>query len=336
VAIGVLLFTASDTIVCASETDWGYSDTKNTQKPNPVTELKAAPAQSLNALPTPPRKKTAPVAAHPVPAPKPKPKSTEGNYFSRTKAAVPVNSSPETTKSSNSRSTQDHVTPSTSGDRDEDAIVDWLELFNLASKEPLAEEQKARIRLQLQHKLQSDRRNEVLSILKFWPATAQEISYGIDQKEGFITLFRALLRFQSRSKKLAAEDSTILPEVLGPERIALPGDPPLTEDAVDAYADMTCFMYEQRHPGKTIDAIDNRTIFASVICQNYTKAPSAAAKKAMANFALSWAKFKIAWADAGPPQRDRLLASLEAGSKPPAELNAKIVDMIITSGPWAQ
>lgn len=358
-AAGLLLLTVCDTTVGAAETDWGYGDNKNsTKKAAPVQELKAGPAQPLNAVsspakaPPPVRRKTAPkVVPKPAAAPanaagmpsaataKPSPPA-EVNYFVRTKppsssAAAP----PAKAKSSHNAaaaSASASEPESKSEGSDEEAVTDWLELLNLASKQPLDDDQKSRFRSQLQHKLQSDRRTEVLSILKFWPQAAQEIAYGIDQREGFASLFRALLRFESKSKELSAEDGVILPEVLGAERIALPGDPPLTEEAVDAYADMACFMYEQRHPGKTIDAIDNRTIFASVICQKYNTAPSATAKKAMANFALSWAKFKIAWADAGPPQREQLLASLEAGTKPPAELNAKVVDLIINAGPWAK
>jgi hypothetical protein len=348
-AAGLLLLTICDTTVIAAETDWGYGDNKSTKKTQPVQELKAGPAQPLNAVSSP--GKAAPPVVHKT-APKaakaaPKKAAAPGNaatmptratvkpaspapvsYFARTKPPSSARHSPDVAATANEAE-------QTSGGSDEDAIADWLELLNLASKQPLDEDQRARFRSQLLHKLGTDRRPEVLSILKFWPQTAQDIKYGIDQKEGYASLYRALLRFESKSKQLSAEDAVILPEVLGAERIALPGDPPLTEDAVDAYSDMACFMYEQRHPGKTIDAVDNRTIFASVICQKYNNAPSPTAKKAMANFALSWAKFKIAWADAGPPQREQLLASLEAGTKPPAELNAKVVDLIINAGPWA-
>ncbi|HEY9718217.1 MAG TPA: hypothetical protein V6C69_12160 [Trichormus sp.] len=348
-AAGLLLFTACDTTVIAAETDWGYGDNKSTKKAEPVQELKAGPAKPLNAVSSPgkippsvthkampkaaktvPKKSGAPAGAATMPPPsmvKPNPPAPV-NYFARTKPPSSARHSPDVAAAASEPE-------QTSGGSDEDAITDWLELLSLSSKQPLDDDQRSRFRSQLLHKLGTDRRQEVISILKFWPQTAQEIKYGIDQREGFASLFRALLRFESKSKQLSAEDGVILPEVLGAERIALPGDPPLTEDAVDAYADMACFMYEQRHPGKTIDAIDNRTIFASVICQKYNNAPSPSAKKAMANFALSWAKFKIAWADAGPPQREQLLASLEAGSKPPAELNAKVVDLIINAGPWA-
>ncbi len=350
-AAGLLLLTVCDTTIMAAETDWGYGDSKSTKKTEPVQELKAGPAQPLNAV-SPPGKgsppagrKTAPKvvpkksASMPSPASvKPSP-AAEVNYFARTK---PPSASPApAVKAKSGRNLPDTASlesepEQTAAGSDGEAVSDWLELLNLASKQPLDDDQKSRFRSQLQQKLQTDRRAEVLSILKFWPQAAKDISFGIDQREGFASLFRALLRFESKSKQLSAEDGVILAEVLGAERIALPGDPPLTEEAVDAYADMACFMYEQRHPGKTIDAIDNRTIFASVICQKYNNAPTPTAKKAMANFALSWAKFKIAWADAGPPQREQLLASLEAGTKPPAELNAKVVDLIINAGPWAK
>jgi hypothetical protein len=117
--------------------------------------------------------------------------------------------------------------------------------------------------------------------------------------------------------------------------VAVPGDPPLTEEAIDAYADMACFMYEQRHPGKTIDATDNRAIFASVICNKFSEAPTASDRKAVANFALSWAKFKIAWMRASSEKREEMLSHLEAGSKSANESNDQLIDLIIRSGPWS-
>ncbi|MFX5999100.1 hypothetical protein ABTF05_22220, partial [Acinetobacter baumannii] len=78
-------------------------------------------------------------------------------------------------------------------------------------------------------------------------------------------LFKALLRLEKRSGIANPEEDDIVDELLGPERVAVPGTPPLTEDAVEAYANMTCFIYEKTHPGKTVDALDNRTVFVASI-----------------------------------------------------------------------
>ncbi|HEY9775281.1 MAG TPA: hypothetical protein V6C81_16060 [Planktothrix sp.] len=290
----------------APAADWGYDDGKKpatAATPAPAAEgLKAAPAASLFARPQ------APVKPQVKPAATAKKPAQHAGTKSGAKA------------------------PSGSS---QDAVDDWIALYDMASKEPLAEEQKERIRTELQHKLASDQRADVMSILSFWPATEKEIESNDQQKKNFAALFRALLRFQSKSKNLNSDDGEILPEVLGPERIALPGDPPLGEEAVDAYADMACFMYEQRHPGKSVDAVDNRAIFASVICQKYSNAPTPTAKKAMANFALSWARFRIGYDAAGEEQKQKLLSSLEAGSRPEVNSAGTLVEQILQQGPWA-
>lgn len=216
------------------------------------------------------------------------------------------------------------------------AVSDWLEIYELVSKQPLTDEQRTSFRTQLQHKLGTPRKSEVTSVLAFWPQARKQMADNPEMTEYFSKLFRALLRFQSKASNLAPEDSHIIAEVLGPERVAAPGTPPLTEEAIDAYGDMACFMYEQRHPGKTIDATDNRAIFATKTVDMYNHAPSEKAKKSMANFALSWAKFRIAWAGAGSHEREQLLSSLESGTKPSDDLMNETANLVINKGPWAQ
>ena len=226
----------------------------------------------------------------------------------------------------------DHgTTPPLAGNKA--AADDWIELYNLVSKEPLSDEQKSRLRAALLNDIKSGHRDDLAAIVQYWPSVKDLMEKHPLSQEGFAALFRALLRFQTRSKKSA--DADRVAEVLGPERIAHPGDPPLTEEAVDAYADMACFMYEQNHPGKTIDATDNRAIFASVIMKKYEEAPTPKDQRAMANFALTWAKFKISWALASDEGRQGLVKSLEAGTKPPHQPGDELIDRIIRGGPWA-
>jgi hypothetical protein len=224
---------------------------------------------------------------------------------------------------------------SASADRRVNAIEDWLELFALVVKEKLSQEQKDRFRQLLEHKLKTAQGADVYEVLDYWPDVQQHIGANADEKEAFASLFRSLLRFESRSKSICQDDAAILSELLGPERIAVPGDPALTEDSVDAYGDMACFMYEQAHAGKTVDAIDNRTVFAAVICGKFEHAPTVADKRAMANFALTWAKFKVTYLLAPGEQRQILLQQVQSG-KPPnnKEEKASLVSAIFNHGPW--
>jgi len=215
------------------------------------------------------------------------------------------------------------------------AIEDWLELFGLVAKEQLSQEQKDRFRQGLEHKLKTAQGKDVYEILDYWPDVQQHIGASLDEKEAFASLFRALLRFENRSKSICQDDASILSELLGPERIAVPGDPALTEDSVDAYGDMACFMYEQSHAGKTVDAIDNRTVFAAVICGKFEHAPTPADKRAMANFALTWARFKVTYLLAGESERQILLQQVQAGKPAMSkEGKASLVSAIFAHGPW--
>ncbi|MBI2809243.1 MAG: hypothetical protein HYX67_00215 [Candidatus Melainabacteria bacterium] len=213
-------------------------------------------------------------------------------------------------------------------------MEDWIELFELVSKEQITAEQKSRYSEALAHKLTTPRGVEVSQITEFWPEVRGRIKNSEDEKTAFAAFFRALLRFVLKSKTVTEDDSTILSELLGPERIAVPGDPPLTEESVDAYGDMTCFMYEQAHPGKTIDAMDNRTVFASVIARKYSEAPTDKDKRAMANFALSWSKFKVNWLSANEADRKQLFEQYTMGKPPSSEIKDPLITTIFVNGPW--
>lgn len=195
------------------------------------------------------------------------------------------------------------------------ATACWAQIYQLSSGKKLSDEQKKRL-------------NEVVSkapkgqaVTVFWPRLTEYLSSHSEQKENYIRLLRALLRWRSRTllataggaapSAVAKEEAGLIAEVLGPERVAVQGSPAFSEEAVEAYADMACFLYEQNNPGKTIDAFDNRAMFASVVCEKFRNAPTEKDKRAMAAFDLAWAKFKVAWESADEAKRKEMLTMLQ-------------------------
>jgi hypothetical protein len=225
----------------------------------------------------------------------------------------------------------------TSAERERKTVSDWLEVYALVAQEhKLSDEQKERFSKELAKCLNGPEKSNFESVLSFWPLVQKSIKNNTEQKENYRSLFKALFRLQLHSGSLSEHESNILTEILGPERIAVPGTPSLTEEACDAYGDMACFMYSQNNPGKTIDAMDNRTIFSSVIQRKFTEAPSIADKLSMANFALKWGKFKVLFADANEAQKEQLADQITGkarGSKKPDVPNPSI-ESIMTHGPW--
>ncbi|RTL44125.1 MAG: hypothetical protein EKK48_07515 [Candidatus Melainabacteria bacterium] len=344
-AIAALIFSSSNG--CAIAADWGYDESKQ------PTELKASPAKSLQPRSGNPFARTAAPKAVPK-AESASPETLEGASAGSAQALVPLKASPAAltapakptahppAKPSSTKSTARGSTPTptaksraaVSPGKSNGAIEDWIELFELVSKEQVTAEQKARYREALAHKLTTERGAEVSQITTFWPEVRGRIKNNEDEKTAFASLFRALLRFVLKSKNVTEDDSTILSELLGPERISVPGDPPLTEDSVDAYGDMACFMYEQSHPGKSVDAIDNRTVFASVIARKYSEAPTEKDKRAMSNFSLSWAKFKVMWLAANESDRKQLYEQIAMGKPPASDIKDPLVTAIFANGPW--
>jgi hypothetical protein len=220
------------------------------------------------------------------------------------------------------------------------AIQFWGQLYEFAGGSALTADQRNRLNESLRAKVDaSEADKKVTGILEFWPRVESATAASQDQKENYKALLRALLRLESQ--RLAATDSKsaeLISEVLGPARVAAPGTPPLTEDAIEAYADMACFLYEEGHPGKTVNAIDNRMVFASVIRSKFIEAPTQKDKDVMANFDLSWSKFKILWSGADESGRKRLLAAwthkddATASSTTPKD---PTLDSVMHKGPWA-
>lgn len=191
----------------------------------------------------------------------------------------------------------------------------WNQLYQIASGKKLSEDEKKRLAGVVKKSPNAQ------AVTVFWPKVTEYLLAHPEQKENYVRLLRALLRWKARMlvattdgatpSSVATEESALITEVLGPERLAVQGSPAFSEEAVEAYADMACFLYEQNNPGKTIDAFDNRAMFASVVCEKFRNAPTDKDKRAMAAFDLQWAKFKVAWESANEGQRKELLSLLQ-------------------------
>jgi hypothetical protein len=220
------------------------------------------------------------------------------------------------------------------GTSKQQALEYWLQLCTFVSPQNLAAEEMERLKDSLNACLDSPRSQSFLSITGYWPKVRAACQGQPELLESYRGLFKALFRLLCRKQN---NDPLIqmLSELLGPSRIAIAGNPPLTEDAINAYADMACFIYEQQHPGRSLDADDNRFTFAQVVRQKFIAAPTVKDKLAMINFDLSWSKFKVLWSLADNRQKQLLLSQWQAGTastKPKADTT---LDLVLNSGPWS-
>lgn len=192
----------------------------------------------------------------------------------------------------------------------------WSQIYGMAAAKKLTDEQKRKLAAIV------NKNSARQSVTQFWPKITDYLAAHPAQEENYSKLLRALLRWRARNLALNNADEKTAPpavtqeialinEVLGPERVAVDGKPAFSEESVEAYADMACFLYEQNNPNKTIDAFDNRAMFASVVCEKYRNAPSDKDKQAMAAFDLAWAKFKCAWEGASETTRAGMLSALQ-------------------------
>ncbi|MBU6451508.1 MAG: hypothetical protein KGS72_07005 [Cyanobacteria bacterium REEB67] len=152
-----------------------------------------------------------------------------------------------------------------------------------------------------------------------WQPISVKVVADIDYKESYRLLFRSLLRHALGHMDQSSSEAEPLHEILGPTRIAEMGPPILTEDAINAYSEMTCFLYAKNHPDHTLEGDDNKQLFADVIRQRYHDAPNPEAKKAMCNFDLTWAAFRCRYLDSSESEKAKLLASISAASVAPGE-----------------
>ncbi|MDZ4838175.1 MAG: hypothetical protein SGJ27_30700 [Candidatus Melainabacteria bacterium] len=233
-------------------------------------------------------------------------------------------------------------------DQPKKIITAWLNLFGLVSpvagpgelpKGPdyssqLTDEQKKRFTATLKKLLSGKEQAGYKQIDSYWSALARLLQ-DTDHRSNYRVLFRSLLSMRADAKDIGEEERSMLHEALGPKRIAEIGPPPLTEDAIEAYTDMTCFLYEQSHAGKTVDAGDNRALFAMIVRDKFKKAPTDKDRMAMNQFPLSWAKFRILYTDANPSEKV-LLAERIASEQGTRGLNIRnaMLEEVLSSQVW--
>lgn len=226
------------------------------------------------------------------------------------------------------------------------AVDCWMQFLMGMSPNPLSDEQKSRFKKYLQAKVElgGQPELEMLALTEFWNQFVGALAGQPERADAYAQLLRSLLRLRARQDKtpILGEasgitcDREMINELLGPERLAEPGEPPLAEDAINSYADMACFIYEKRHAGKTIDGQDNRALFASVITQKFKNAPSPKDKLAMASFDLIWAKFKILYLGANTQTQTLMVDSLmkEGAGKAASLTKETMLELILSAWPW--
>lgn len=348
-----LLFIATISLVALScqraglAADWGYDGVEPATPVQPQAHEASAAGMSKS-LPLPTKAvKVSPITPGNVPKknngpPAGKPFGNRSLPMQPAPASVAKPVVPETKSIAKPaiNSTESYV------DKNKQAAICWLQLCQGSSKEQLTYSQQKSIESYMLGKAKLGGKNteEVLSILKFWPKFIFQLRDKPELEFQYADLFRALLRIRKgqECEKITVDgseigsDSQLFTDLLGLERIAVPGEPPMTESAVNAYSDMACFIYEQQHDGKTIDANDNRTLFARVITDKFREAPTAADRRAMANFDLSWAKFKIIWFNSNEKTRHVLLEKLIKTGAGSTMTVAKdpVMESILSNWPW--
>lgn len=233
-------------------------------------------------------------------------------------------------------------------DQQNKIINAWLNLFGLCApiedkgklpKGPdfsaqFTDEQKARFTVELKKLLSGKEQAGYKQIDSYWPALSRLLQ-DVDHRSNYRVLFRSLLSMRADAPDISEGERGMLNEALGPKRIAEIGPPPLTEDAIEAYTDMTCFLYEQSHAGKTVDAEDNRALYGMIIRDKFKKAPSDRDRVAMNQFPLSWAKFRIMYTDANPSEKVLLAQRMasEQGTKGLGIRNM-MLEQVLSSPVW--
>lgn len=229
----------------------------------------------------------------------------------------------------------------------------WLEIFALCASSHIDDDRKEVLNLST---LSTDQKNRLTKLIAsklaapvnsfagvapLWKALRPRILQELDVKESYRLLFRALIRHYLSKNKETSADLELLQDLLGAVRIVDLGPPVLTEDAVNAYSDMTCFLYQKRKPDRSVDGDDNRQTFALVIKDRFVRAPNLAAKTAMTNFDLTWACFRCRFLDVNTEQQEKLSALMASGdSKSSAQLKAELVSptmlKLFALGPWSE
>jgi len=309
--------------------DWGYDDMgSSTAEQEPTSRSTGPKATAPGKKKWTPTKTQAPRGA----AAAGKNVTAKGSRPKSAASGDETSLSPEQTDSSqSSQSTQavqsDKPAPPTAAEINaRNKVVDlksWMEIYALAASSSKDDDRGQILNLKT---LNEDTRKkleqftfekiegnvpEYIGIGPLWIPLSKKISDDLDYKESYRLLFRALLRHAVDRLEPTAVQAELIHELLGPTRIAEIGPPVLTEEAIDAYNDMTCFLYQKRHPDHTLEGEDNRRMFAEVIRQKYNDAPNVEAKRAMCKFDLTWAAFRCRYLDASAADKDKLLISME-------------------------
>src|SRR5579885_1240693 len=130
-------------------------------------------------------------------------------------------------------------------------VDNWLNLLGLVAPIPdsgqlpegprylnqLTEDQRERFGNTLKNLIAQDKRGEFASINAYWKRLNERMK-DVDQRGNYRLLFRALLSMRADAADVSDAEKEMIFEALGPKRIAEPGPPPLTEDAIHAYTDM--------------------------------------------------------------------------------------------------
>lgn len=325
----LLVLIVLSNITPAFADDWGYDDLPqesggSAAKSNiPVVELNAVPLSIV--------------------------KKEKVSSFPASKALTVSNKNPnpnvKVTKAKESKDKTEIAFVELPSKKNERAIAYWVDLINLISQTELSTEDKQKIRDEVKAVLDSelpasqDRKRCVLEIIDFYPALIVQVQDNPELRQPYTDLLRALFRLvlNEAPGDLFLSETTVR-MLLGPSRLAYSETniqkPQLTEDAINAYSDMACFLYEQKNPDKTLDATDNRAIFAKVISNKFAQAPDFKARMSMAYFDISWAKFRLNWFFAKKPdERKALLAIVgsKQGSEPTIAVQPNHVLQVILS-----
>ena len=319
--------------------DWGYDSADKSKQNNSkvgggsewsaheTDELKRPSAADHSAKTAPQKKPGVKTSASPTGA---KPQTTATAMFNQPDV-IDVDRSMRVKQAKNESAKQQVL------DKNEKLVDEWLEIYGLVASEPLTAEQRSRFKQKLMTVALAKSGNATFaSVHKFWPLVKNCCHQNVEQQANYRELFRTLLRLESHDKQSNPIEVELIGELMGPERIAVPEVPPLTEEAVEAYADMTCFIYAQTHPGKTVDAEDNRTVFVATMEHRYMNGASPLEKLAMSYFALKWSKFKVLYADADEDEKKKLFKRISGAT--PESLRKDIVndtlDAVLNNGPW--
>lgn len=342
-ALSFVAVVISSSSACAA--DWGYDDDYGSRSAKPERsqpeELKAQPLSLDEAQPG---KKNAKLQ---VPNSKPQ--------ASNSKLQLPNSKNPPAKNRSANPGIVGHMRPQSkavttknAGEITQSTIANWLSLLGLVAPIPdngqllegpdysnqLTDNQKQRFTTALQSMLVSDRQGEFTSIDRYWSSLVERMM-DADQRGNYRLLFRALLSLRAEAPDVSDAEESIILEALGPKRLAEPGPPPLTEDAIHAYTDMACFLYDYSHPGRTVDADDNRELYGLKVRDMFKNAPTDKDREAMNNFPLSWAKFRILYQDADDEKR-KLMAEKIASPEGLKGMNMQnsMLESVLSAPTW--